>query len=126
MNGNVYEAMQIMQQNMYTNVPILQNKKVIGVFDENSLFVYLAKEGIAMIDNTTTFMDIREYLSINNREMEDFLFVNPNLYVDELEDKMKKLFSHNRRIGMAFVTTNGKSDTDLTGIITPWDIIANH
>lgn len=126
MDGSVYETMRIMQQKMYTNVPILQDNIVVGVFDENSLFSCLSKQGIAMIDSSTKFCDIEDFLSINNREMEEFLFVRPNLYVDELEEKIKVAFRKNKRVSMVFVTSTGKPNTELTGIITPWDIIAGN
>lgn len=126
MNGSVYETMRIMQAKMYTNVPILQNKIVVGVFDENSLFSYLSAQEMVMIDLSTKFSDIEPFLSVNNREMEEFLFVRPNLYADELEDKIEKAFGKNKRVNMAFVTSTGKANAELTGIITPWDIIASN
>lgn len=114
-----------MQQKLFTHVPILQNGIVTGVFDENSIFNYLAKEEIVDIDDHLTFQDIRPFLSLDKREMEEFIFIEKNCYVDELEEKIEQAFLKNKRIGLAFITENGKPTQKLQGIITPWDIISS-
>ena len=114
-----------MNECTFTHIPILNNDGVvIGVFDENSIFNYLANEEIVEINNEVLFKDIEKYISLYNREMEEFIFIDPNKYVEELEHEIEKRFKEQRRIGMAFVTLNGKSDGNMQGIITPWDIIA--
>ena len=124
-NGNVKAAMHKMNECTFTHIPILNNDGVvIGVFDENSIFNYLANEEIVEINNELLFKDIEKYISLYNREMEEFIFIDPNKYVEELEHEIEERFNEQRRIGMAFVTLNGKSDGNLQGIITPWDIIA--
>lgn len=124
-NGNVKAAMKTMQQKLFTHVPILQDGIVTGVFDENSIFNYLAKEEIVDIDDHLTFQDIRPFLSLDKREMEEFIFIEKNCYVDELEEKIEQAFLKNKRIGLAFITENGKPTQKLQGIITPWDIISS-
>lgn len=124
-DGNVKDTMIAMRKNLYTHIPILDNGIVIGVFDENSIFNYLAEEEIVAIDDGLKFEDIRKYLSLDGREMEDFLFFNANNYVEELENEIEKSFKRGKRIGIAFLTQNGKPNEELQGIITPWDIIAS-
>lgn len=125
MDGSVKKAMQIMRKNLYSHVPILDsNGTVIGVFDENSVFNYIADGEKTEISDTLTFSDISKYVSLNEREMESFIFFRPNEYVEELENNFESARRQDRRIGIAFVTSNGRSDGKLQGIITPWDIIA--
>ena len=125
LNGNVMESMEHMKNKMYTHVPILENDRVIGVFDENSIFNYLATDKIIEINEKLTFEDIRKYLSIKDRDMEDFIFFGANRYVEDLEKEFESSFKKGRRIGITFITTNGKPTEPLQGIITPWDIVAN-
>lgn len=87
LNGNVKDTMKMMQQKLYTHVPILENGVVVGVFDENSVFNYLADEEIVCVDDNLTFEDIKSFLSLADREMEEFIFIGRNCYVDELEEK---------------------------------------
>lgn len=124
LSDSVKEAIAIMREKMFTHIPILdENEKVIGVFDENSVFTYIANEEIVSIDDSLTFKDIQDYISIENREMESFVFVKPTTYVEELEEMIEDAFDKGLRVGLAFVTLNGTSSDKLQGIITPWDII---
>lgn len=124
LNGNVKDTMKMMQQKLYTHVPILENGVVVGVFDENSVFNYLADEEIVCVDDNLTFKDIKSFLSLADREMEEFIFIGRNCYVDELEEKIEQAFHRGKRIGLAFITENGKATQKIQGIITPWDIIS--
>lgn len=123
--GNVKSTMQIMRQKLYTHIPILQNGIVTGVFDENSIFNYLAEEELICIEDSLTFKDIEKYLSISDREMEEFIFIDGNCYVDELEVQIERAFHQGKRIGLAFITEGGNEKHKLQGIITPWDIISS-
>ena len=94
-----------------------------GVFDENSVFTYIADEEIVAIDESLTFADVQKHLSLEGREMESFVYVKATSYVDELEEKIESAFNMGKRIGLAFVTASGSNKDKLQGIITPWDII---
>ena len=126
LDDSVKEAMQVMRERTFTHVPILNaDRRVIGVFDENSVFEYLTAEGIVDIDDDLRFGAIQKYLSVTGREMEEFLFVDPGMPVDELEALIEGRFQKNRRVGMAFLTAGGRQSSSLYGIVTPWDILGN-
>ena len=125
LGDSVKDAMQEMRRCMYTHVPILTaDQRVIGVFDENSIFDYLADEGIIDIDDDLRFDTIQKYISVTGREMEEFIFIKSTVYVDDLEDLIEKAFHNGKRVGMAFLTADGRQASPLYGIVTPWDIIA--
>ncbi len=123
-DGNVKETMSAMRRNLYTHIPILENGTVIGVFDENSIFNYLASEEIIEIDSELSFRNIGNYISLEDREMEEFLFFKIDSYVEELESEIEGYFKRGKRVGLTFLTQNGKPKEKLLGIITPWDIIS--
>jgi len=123
-SDNVKATMSVMRDKLFTHVPILdEDGFVIGVFDENSVFTYIADEEIVSIDETLKFADIKKYLSIIGREMESFVYIKASAYVEELESIIEEAFNKGHRIGLAFVTVNGSPKDKLQGIITPWDII---
>lgn len=124
LSDSVKSTMKVMRQKVYTHIPIIENGLLVGVFDENSLFNYVAENEILDVDEKLRFADIQEYLSIQDREMEEFLFVKPTMYVDDLEKEIQKYFSKNKRVGIAFLTTNGRENGPIQGMITPWDIIS--
>lgn len=124
LNDTVKDAMTEMRNKLFTHIPILnEDGHVIGVFDENSVFTYIADEEIVAIDESLTFADVQKHLSLEGREMESFVYVKATSYVDELEEKIESAFNMGKRIGLAFVTASGSNKDKLQGIITPWDII---
>jgi hypothetical protein len=109
---------------VYTHIPIFENGVLVGVFDENSLFNYVAENEIVDVDDDLTFADIREYLSLQGREMEEFLFVRASMYVEDLEKEIQRYFNQNKRVGIAFLTANGRENEPILGMVTPWDILS--
>lgn len=122
--GKVKGAIRVMRERRYTHVPILEKGRVTGVFDENSVFSYLADRETVAIDDGLCFRDIRSYISLRERETEEFLFFRENAYVEEIEDAFTMAFQQGKRIGIAFLTPSGRETEPLSGILTPWDIIA--
>lgn len=125
-SSKVLIAINEMRKRGIKKVPILENKRVVGVFDENSLFRYVADHGIVDINEGLTFEDIKEYLALDGRETEAFIFVKSSLYVEEVEDLFERKISQKKRVLAAFVTNTGRADEPLQGIITPWDIILHN
>ena len=120
----VKPTMKTMRERVFTHIPILENGVVVGVFDENSIFNYLADQEIIEIEDNLTFRNIENYISLVGRDMEMFLFFKVDSYVEELEAKFEEAFANGKRIGVAFLTQNGRPNEKLLGIITPWDILA--
>ena len=84
-SDSVKASIKTMREKVYTHIPIIDNGVLIGVFDENSLFNYVAENEIVDVDDKLTFNDIMQYLSVKDREMEEFLFVKATMYVEDLE-----------------------------------------
>lgn len=122
-DGNIQTTIKVMRKNCFTHIPILKDNIVVGIFDENSVFNYIADNIIVMIDQKLKFSDIKQYLSIDDRKMESFVFMPYDSYVEELEDLIEMEFKKGKRIGMALLTSDGNKTSPLMGIITPWDII---
>lgn len=122
-DGNIQTTIKVMRKNCFTHIPILKDNIVVGIFDENSVFNYIADNIIVMIDQKLKFSDIKQYLSIDDRKMESFVFMPYDSYVEELEDLIEMEFKKGKRIGMALLTSDGNKESPLMGIITPWDII---
>lgn len=124
LRGNVKSTIVEMRKHLFTHIPIIRDGAVIGVFDENSIFNYLAAEQIICIDDDLTFGEIQNYIQLDDREMESFEFISCNMYLDELQEYFEKAFKKRKRIGMVFLTSDAKRTSPLQGIITAWDILA--
>lgn len=118
----VMPTMSEMRKKVFTHVPILDDGRVAGVFDENSIFNYIVDETIIEIDDKLTFQDIEKYLEINGRDMEVFLFIKNNATVYEVKDLFTKEFEKGHRVGIAFITDSGKLEEKILGMVTPWDL----
>ena len=126
-SDSVKETMKVMQNKLYTHIPILENNKVVGVFDENSLFSFLAanNEEIFEFDDKLTFNDMKEFIKIYDREMEEFRFFGINRYLDEAVEEFEDCLKRGKRLGLMLFTASGKEHEDLQGLITPWDLIGH-
>lgn len=122
MKDSVIETIEVMREKSYTHIPIMDGKRVIGIFDENALFCYVADHGIVDLDGLT-FKEIIEYLSLDGREMEVFTIHNRQTYVDELQEEFQKQFDNNKRLGVPFITEHGKPNEAISHMLTAWDVI---
>lgn len=125
-SGKVADAISVMNSKHISHVPIVGNHRVIGVFDEVSLFSLIAEKGASFIaDNPDlTFRDIPEYITLADRGSKKFIFIPASMRVDELDELCEKYHSERKRIGFIFVTQNGKETEPLIGVLTPWEIVA--
>ena len=121
-SDSVVETIGEMRKNAFTYVPIMDGKKVMGIFDENSLFCYVADNGIVDLEDLT-FENIKDYIGLDGREMEVFTFHDKGTYLDELQEEFRRQFENNKRVGVAFITENGKRSEAVTHMLTAWDVV---
>lgn len=114
--------MKVMQGKSYTHIPIIDNGNVISVFSDNTIISYLLKDEIVGVDEFTTFRDFEQFLPLNNHASEVFKFIGIDTLVSDISNIFEKELKMQKRIGMMFVTQDGKAEQKLMGIITPWDI----
>lgn len=122
MEDPVLPAIEVMHQNVYTHVPIIKKGVVIGVFSENTLISWLLDRGSVFIGKERTFSDLRDYLPIECHRAESFRFISGSETLASIRKRFQKAYGSDDRIGMLFVTANGKADGKLQRIITAWDI----
>lgn len=127
MSDPVQPAMQLMNEQGHSSIPILRDGRVVGVFDERALFAYAAQAGAKAFQQETplTFRDLSPYITVSARNMQSFAFASMNAYVDDAAELFEKKLANGKRIRLVLLTNSGRSTDRLQGIITPWDIIAN-
>ena len=119
---NAKETIQHMIQNIFTHVPILDEKgKLVGVFSESSVFNYFGTRDEIILDKTITISEFEDFIRIEARPNEFFRFVPRQ----ELLATIKKLFvlERQQRLGAIFITENGSPAEKLLGLLTPWDVL---
>jgi CBS domain-containing protein len=116
------EILQAMSQNIFTHVPIMEGDKMIGVFSENTLLSYLAETGETIITNDMTMRDFEQWLPLESHRGEHFVFLPRKTPLSKVYEVFNEAIKVRRRIGMIFITQNGKDSEKLLGIITAWDL----
>lgn len=125
LSDGVYETIEEMTEKLYTHIPIIENGKLIGVFSENTLLDIVKRDNGIIIDENTTFNDIKENLKIENHTREEFKFISKRKNVYDVEDMFKNYFGQHKRIGCIYITENGKENENILGMLTAWDVLGN-
>jgi CBS domain-containing protein len=111
-----------MYAQVYTHVPILENRRLVGVFSENTVLSYLAVNEIVGVDPTIKIRAFRDFIPLQAHTSETFAFIPRNALFGEVVALFRKNLATRKRLGAVFITANGKDSEDLLGLITAWDI----
>jgi len=117
-----------MSQNQISNLPILEEKKLVGIFNESTLFYHLKKESMVLLDHESTQMkEFKDIIALNAHPTIYYPFVSRYLLMDDLADLFEKeLLKDHKRLELVLITENGNSDESLLGILTPEDLIVSY
>lgn len=124
LNDKVLPTMKDMNEKSYTHIPIYDedNKNLVGVFSENSLFQYVMEDKIIEVDDKTTFNDIKKCIDLNLSK-EIVKFVAKDKLYDDVVNEFISEFKNKNKLSCVMITQNGKETEKVIGIITAWDII---
>lgn len=122
MDDNVIEVMKKMNENTFTHVPVIENNKLIGVFSENTVFSYVAKNEEVIIEKDFLIKDFAEFIPIECHVSEYFKFVEKKTLVADIEEIFSDGIEVGKRIAAIFITETGSPDERLLGLVTAWDL----
>lgn len=124
LKDKVLETMSDMNDKSYTHIPIYSddNSKLVGIFSENTLFQYIMEDNCILIDDNTTFNDIKKCIDFE-RSKEIVKFVSKDELYDDVVNEFIKEFKNNNKLSCVMITHNGKKTEKVIGIITAWDVI---
>lgn len=122
-HARVKDVVKKMRERNISNVPILDNKWVVGVFSENTIFTKLAKDEMMSLKDDHMISDYQDYVGIFDNHVEFYEFISQTEEVRMLKEKYHPTKLGQKRLAMLFVTANGLPDEKLLGVITPWDLI---
>ena len=125
LNDTVEATIKDMVEKTYTHIPIIENGVVQGVFSESTLLDIVNAESGIVLDQNTKFIDILEYLKLENHSTEDFIFISRNKNIYDVEDLFKDYFIRRKRLGCIYITESGKANESVLGMLTAWDVLGN-
>lgn len=119
---------EIMARRGFSHTPILDERGVLtGVFSIGTMFslaIELKKQG-KTYSPQLKLAEMKELLKPDNHTTEQFAFVHKNATCYEIKKLFKNEGPDVRRVAAVFVTSNGKQNGNLLGMITPWDLLKN-
>ena len=118
------KLIKVMNEKKISHVPVLdKDKKLIGVFSENTIFSKLSEDEIIEIGKEYKVKDYEKYIKLENHSSEYFDFVKRNEELASAQNLFNKSIKKDKKLVMLFVTENGKKTEKILGIITPWDLL---
>ena len=113
-----------MNEKKISHVPVLdKDKKLVGVFSENTIFSKLSDDEIIEIGKEYKVKDYEKYIKLENHSSEYFDFIKRNEELASAQNLFNKSIEKDKKLVMLFVTENGKKTEKILGIITPWDLL---
>jgi CBS domain-containing protein len=121
-SDQVLRVVEMMQEKVYTHVPILENGIVVGVFSESTFLSVLAGRRQIAMDDATTLSDLRGFVPLSGGVSEVIGFISANASVAEVALRFQLNFKEGKRLGALFLTGKGDPTEQLCGLITAWDV----
>ena len=119
---NLMEVFEKMDKNIFTHVPIIEGKQMVGVLSENSLLSFVADAKDAIIDKEATVELLEKYIPLDKHRGEVFKFLPRDASLESVFALFNDAIQVRERIGMVFITQNGKDHEKPLGILTAWDL----
>jgi CBS domain-containing protein len=123
MDDMVMPTIKLMNDRNISHVPILKDRRVVGDFSANCVFPFLLGAEDCHIDSSTRFRDLNKYLVLDAHPSETFKFIPYDEKLSYAEKLYEENYDNHDRIGLIFLTQNGKPDERLLGILTSWLIL---
>lgn len=123
LEANALEVIKVMSQKIYSYVPVLdENKRIAGVFSENVVFSYLAKNMACAIDQNTKISVFEDLIPVEKHSSEYFEFAHKKAMLSEVKELFERGLTERKRLGVVYITDNGRQNGVIVGMITAWDI----
>lgn len=118
LNSYVSEVVKTMHRNLYTHVPIVNKKDFVGAFSENTLLKLIAS---AFYRPNMKMKDIKKFLK-TAKGADDYLFLPLDTDFYTVYKLFQDYIDKRKRLGVIFLTKNGRPSNQIKGLITSWDL----
>ena len=120
-SDSLSKILKAMHKNNYSQIPVSNEKEIIGLLTENGIMHWLgekAKDDIFSLEETKA----KEVLKHEENPKNYLLFSRNKTIYDAIEVFSRNLKNPRRKIQAILITQNGKSSEKLLGIVTVWDV----
>lgn len=121
--ARTFDVLKTMHEQKYSYVPVLEDQQLMGVFSQDTLFSFIAKEGAFLEEDDHAIGAFRGLLNIDNHVSERFEFMSRQATVAQVEEKFSEKPQAERRLEVIFFTERGKATEKILGLTTIWDLL---
>lgn len=121
MNDRALDIMRRMEKHGFSYVPVLEDKRMIGVFGKHSVFSYVIENG--GISDDTRIKDFGKYVKAEGPQGQRFMFIGTDASYLEAREAFDRASGRDNRLAAIFITDTGDVNGRLLGMITPWDVM---
>ncbi len=115
-------VMKLMNDKVYTHVPVIEKESMVGVFSENTILSYLTHNEDSIITSDLTIREFCDFIGFDKHTGEHFSFIGRDAMLADVYAMFNAAVKAHKRLGMLFITQHGKESEKLLGIITAWDL----
>lgn len=121
-NSPIKDVIAHMSSHYISHAPILENRRVIGVFSESTLYTFLLEHQNISLKGDETISTFLPYCLLEKHSSERFMFVDVDLPILDLRENFVKN-KKEKRLVMLFLTNSGNQYEPLLGILTAADFL---
>ncbi len=123
MSDKVLPTIATMKERTFSHVPVMNGKKVWGVFSESAIFDIVSDGSMSLIQDDTQFFKIGKYIT-EYSQSGIFDFMHSNTSIDNIRRAFIDAFDEGRKLDVIFITTTGDKNGDLKELVTIWDVLS--
>ncbi|MDD3477274.1 MAG: CBS domain-containing protein [Candidatus Izemoplasmatales bacterium] len=118
------EAMiQMMKEHGYSNIPVVENHRLKGVFTERTLTHYfMLTDHSDTITKSMTCADLIDAMDLDDDPTRYFDFIPRDFNLDEALAAFGRDLEEDKELEILFVTEHGLKSEAILGIVTIWDL----
>lgn len=121
LSDKVFPTIATMREKVYSYVPIMNGKKVWGVFSESTIFNIVGNKDVSFLQDDIQFFNIGKYIT-NYSETGFYDFAKDDDSIDDIYNSFADAFNSGRKLDVIYITSTGDKDGDLLSMVTIWDI----
>lgn len=123
LSNKALTVMKKMEKRGFSHVPVIEDKRFVGVFSVGTVFVYISENTPMVNIEEMEIRDFMNYLPVDFHTTERFRFMPKTTTVTEAKTAFEQPHQRSRRLAAVFITDNGTQSGRLLGMITPWDLL---
>jgi len=121
----LFDAYQLMKIYRLSNIPVMQINRLVGVFNESTIFTqFINEDGEILADLTSVhFIDVLDKIRIAKQPSVKYHFVSRKKDIYHLFDYFKTEDNIEKKTELLFVTENGNENEALLGLISVFEVV---